>query len=86
MALVNKPCIGNCAICDLQLSGEVDMIPCALNQLMIRSSRLEAENKEIKTMLSCIGIQTEKEPNIAYGLSEHDAELKNMTSDPEEVE
>lgn len=48
MNRVDKTCCGDCAKCALLAGGQVDMIPCALDQILRRVMRLErlAENKE----------------------------------------
>lgn len=48
MNRVDKTCCGDCAKCTLLANGDVDMIPCALDQILHRVMRLErlAENKE----------------------------------------
>lgn len=38
---MEKVCKMNCAKCELYLSGEVDMIPCALNLLVNKMRTLE---------------------------------------------
>lgn len=48
MNRVDKGCCGDCAACALLADGKVDMVPCALDQILRRVMRLErlAENKE----------------------------------------
>jgi hypothetical protein len=48
MNRIDKGCCGDCAKCVLLANGEVDMVPCALDQILHRVMRLErlAENKE----------------------------------------
>lgn len=41
MNRVEKSCCGDCAKCALLADGQVDMIPCALDQLLRRVIRLE---------------------------------------------
>lgn len=41
MKRVEKGCCGDCAKCQLLAAGEVDMIPCALDQILRRVARLE---------------------------------------------
>lgn len=48
MNRIDKGCCGDCAACALLADGKVDMIPCALDQILRRVMRLErlVENKE----------------------------------------
>lgn len=46
---MEKVCKMNCAKCELYLSGEVDMIPCALNILVNKMRTLE---KKVDSMAS----------------------------------
>lgn len=50
MNRASKACCGDCATCELLAQGEVDMIPCALDQLLRRVIRLESivEAKPVK--------------------------------------
>lgn len=41
MNRVEKSCCGDCAKCALLANGEVDMVPCALDQILRRLMRLE---------------------------------------------
>lgn len=41
MKRVEKECCGDCACCELLENGEVDMIPCAIDQLLRRVIKLE---------------------------------------------
>lgn len=41
MNRIEKGCCGDCAKCALLADGQVDMIPCALDQLLRRVIRLE---------------------------------------------
>ena len=40
-------CIGDCAKCELAKSGQVDMIPCAIDQIFQRVQRLEKNIEKI---------------------------------------
>ena len=40
-------CIGDCARCDLAQSGQVDMIPCAIDQMFQRVQRMEKNIEKI---------------------------------------
>ena len=46
---MEKVCKMNCAKCELYLSGEVDMIPCALNLLV---NKMRALEKKVDSMAS----------------------------------
>lgn len=48
MNRVEKSCCGDCAKCALLANGEVDMVSCALDQILRRVMRLErlVENKK----------------------------------------
>lgn len=48
MNRVDKGCCGDCAQCALLADGKVDMVPCALDQILRRLMRLErlVENKK----------------------------------------
>lgn len=48
MARVEGKCIGDCSKCELLASGEVDMIPCILDQIFARVKKQGAELEEIK--------------------------------------
>ena len=53
MNRVDKSCCGDCAKCALLAEGAVDMVPCALDQILRRVMRLESlvenntENKQV---------------------------------------
>lgn len=49
---VEGKCIGDCSKCQLLANGEVDMIPCILDQIFIRVKKNERELSEVRTMLS----------------------------------
>lgn len=40
-------CIGDCAKCDLAQSGQVDMIPCAIDQMFQRVQRMEKQLEKL---------------------------------------
>ncbi len=48
MARVEGKCIGDCSKCELLSAGEVDMIPCILDQIFARVKKQGAELEEIK--------------------------------------
>ncbi len=41
MNRIDKSCCGDCAQCALLADGKVDMVPCALDQILRRLMRLE---------------------------------------------
>lgn len=41
---VEGKCCGNCEVCQLLADGQVDMIPCVLDQIFQRLQRLEQMN------------------------------------------
>ena len=43
MNRVSHPCCGDCAQCSLLANGEVDMMPCILDQLFRRVQNIERE-------------------------------------------
>lgn len=51
MGRLNGICIGDCSRCELLANGEVDMIPCILDQIFQRSQKNEKEIENLKTML-----------------------------------
>ena len=55
MNRVDKPCCGDCAQCTLLNNGDVDMIPCVLDQIFRRLQRLEsvAGDKAISIAAEC---------------------------------
>ena len=48
---VEGKCIGDCRNCQLLANGEVDMIPCILDQIFIRTRKIEKENAFIRRSL-----------------------------------
>jgi hypothetical protein len=48
---VEGKCIGDCSKCQLLANGEVDMIPCILDQIFIRTRKIEKENAFIRRSL-----------------------------------
>ncbi len=48
MARIEGKCIGDCSKCELLAAGEVDMIPCILDQIFARVKKQGAELEEIK--------------------------------------
>lgn len=51
MARLEGKCIGDCSNCELLAAGEVDMIPCVLDQIFARVRKQGAELASIKKML-----------------------------------
>ena len=48
---VEGKCIGDCSKCQLLANGEVDMIPCILDQIFIRTRKIDKENAFIRRSL-----------------------------------
>ena len=51
MARIKGKCIGDCSRCELLAAGEVDMIPCVLDQIFARVRRQGAELEEIRKII-----------------------------------
>ncbi len=51
MARIKGKCIGDCSKCELLAAGEVDMIPCVLDQIFARVRRQGAELEEIRKII-----------------------------------
>lgn len=52
MARLDGKCIGDCSKCELLAAGEVDMIPCVLDQIFARVRKQGAELDELKKMVA----------------------------------
>ena len=52
MGRLSGKCVGDCSKCELLANGEVDMIPCILDQLFQRQQRQFKEIESLKTMFS----------------------------------
>lgn len=65
---IEGKCIGDCSKCQLLANGEVDMIPCILDQIFIRVRKNERELSEVRLMLS--EKQTSREVIQLAGLDE----------------
>lgn len=52
---VEGKCIGDCSKCQLLANGEVDMIPCILDQIFARTRKSEREIMAIREMLQSDG-------------------------------
>ena len=63
MARIEGKCIGDCSKCELLAAGEVDMVPCILDQMFARVRKQGAEIAEIKKMLT--GGNTERKVILA---------------------
>ena len=53
---VEGKCIGDCSKCQLLANGEVDMIPCILDQIFIRTRKIEKENAFIRRSLDSMTV------------------------------
>jgi hypothetical protein len=58
MARIGKACPGDCSKCEMLLDGEVDMIPCILDQIFQGQKRQEAFNKELSERISMLEMQS----------------------------
>lgn len=52
MMRVEGKCIGDCSRCQLLADGEVDMVPCILDQIFSKVRKNEREIAEMKKLLS----------------------------------
>ena len=59
MARVEGKCIGDCSKCELLAAGEVDMIPCILDQIFARVKKQGVELEEIKKKIGEKSASTE---------------------------
>ena len=75
MSRLQGTCKGDCSKCELLASGEVDMIPCVLDQIFQRVQRNERamavlmEKKEQKKAMF-VSVEHDNEEN--YGIQEND--------------
>lgn len=67
---VEGKCIGDCSKCQLLADGEVDMIPCILDQIFARTRKSECEIAEIRKMLQQEGAKN----NISIASAEEQDE------------
>jgi hypothetical protein len=67
---VEGKCIGDCSKCQLLADGEVDMIPCILDQIFARTRKSEREIAEIRKMLQQEGAKN----NISIASAEEQDE------------
>lgn len=78
MNRVSGICCGDCSKCTLLANGEVDMIPCILDQIFRRIQTNESEIATIKDMIATIDVApVSKEANVASN------ELKKEVEDDE---
>lgn len=52
MGRLSGKCIGDCSRCELLKNGDVDMIPCILDQIFQRTQKNERELEDIKSLLN----------------------------------
>lgn len=52
MGRLSGKCIGDCSRCELLKNGDVDMIPCILDQIFQRTQKNERELEDIKLLLN----------------------------------
>lgn len=67
---VEGKCIGDCSKCQLLANGEVDMIPCILDQIFARTRKSEREIMAIREMLQSDGAKN----NISLASTEEQDE------------
>jgi hypothetical protein len=60
MGRLEGVCGGDCARCELLASGQVDMIPCILDQIFRRVQRLESEIESSKKVTLVAGVEPKK--------------------------
>lgn len=68
MNRVKGTCVGDCSKCELLLTGEVDMIPCILDQIFRRVQKNEKEMESLKSLVS-----TEKKVTLVGEPPEEDS-------------
>lgn len=65
MSRLQGVCVGDCSKCELLANGEVDMIPCVLDQIFQRLQRNEKAianiNEKIETKNIFVSVEQEKE-------------------------
>lgn len=61
MNRVNGICCGDCSKCTLLANGEVDMIPCILDQIF---RRVQTNEREIATIKDMIAIKETTDVNV----------------------
>lgn len=52
MERIQRKCPGDCSICPLLAEGLVDMVPCAIDQLMQRSQTQAKQLEEIRNAIA----------------------------------
>lgn len=52
MERIQRKCPGDCSTCPLLAEGLVDMVPCAIDQLMQRSQAQAKQLEEIRTAIA----------------------------------
>lgn len=60
MGRLEGVCGGDCARCELLASGQVDMVPCILDQIFRRVQRLESEIESSKKVTLVAGVEPKK--------------------------
>lgn len=65
MSRLQGVCVGDCSKCELLANGEVDMIPCVLDQIFQRLQRNEKAianiNEKLETKNIFVSVEQEKE-------------------------
>ena len=52
MGRLSGKCTGDCSQCELLKNGDVDMIPCILDQIFQRTQKNERELEDIKALIN----------------------------------
>lgn len=52
MGRLSGKCTGDCSKCELLKNGDVDMIPCILDQIFQRTQKNERELEDIKALIN----------------------------------
>lgn len=86
MARLNKACPGDCAKCQLAISGEVDMIPCVLDKIFQNQKILVARLNDVSEQLELLNqfSQTEKDEPTLASLEVVESKVKETEIDAED--
>ena len=63
MERIQRKCPGDCSTCPLLAEGLVDMVPCAIDQLMQRSQAQAKQLEEIRTAIAATPAALASTPN-----------------------
>ena len=62
MNRINKECCGDCAKCQLLASGEVEMLPCAIDQIF---KRVQMQGEALARLTELVNKGTASSPALA---------------------